>query len=673
MAQNPLTGQTDVTDPIARLLMQQAMQDQPMYHWLQPLGKIAQFGVGAYLDKNRREANEKELKDFYSTLPGLGPAPTTSAVPVAPGSEPTAEGPGAAPAAARPGPSPVGPSRDIAAASTPGKPSAPAIPRAGVPGATNLSSLVLEAAQKTGVDPAYLTRLTGAESGNDPTARSDQGAQGLGQFLPGTWKTYIAKYGPLYGYGPETPPSDPRANMLMTAHYTKDSMEAFERQHGRKAQPGELYAMHFLGPEGAQRLFANPTATMDRLFPELTSRTLPDGRPNPRYSPTNIAAMTQDGRFLTGQELLQRLGGKVGGPASSPAGAQMAQAPGATTAPGAPTPSTTDVTRLPGAIPPEVVAQIRRGLASTNPQVRAAAMGLYQQYATPDKPTDEARNYALYARQEQAAGRPVKSMYEWMLDIRRAGAPPTGEKSYEIETGKSAAKAVAEARESAGTSMQIVPQLSRMLQLLDAVRTGPLAGQQLTWGRIANALKIDIGSLGLSSDQVADAEELQSLAIKQLTAVAKTLGANPTNYDAKLIEQMLPSLGKSVEGNRQIIATLQRAIRFQQVYAAEIEKWADANKGNLSGFTSYFADKYADGIPMRGGTRTSPPGEAPPAPPAGAPTPAPEKAAPQQGQRDAQGRFWAEDAMGRRYYEQGGKWFNSDGTPATIQQPGQRQ
>jgi len=72
-----------------------------------------------------------------------------------------------------------------------------------------LAETVVRAAQVTGVDPAYLMALADKESSllPDNKARTSS-AEGLFQFVEGTWLDVLRRYGPKHGYAPiNAPPS----------------------------------------------------------------------------------------------------------------------------------------------------------------------------------------------------------------------------------------------------------------------------------------------------------------------------------------------------------------------------------------------------------------------------------------------------------------------------------
>ena len=67
-----------------------------------------------------------------------------------------------------------------------------------------------EASQQTGVPAALILAVAAQESGFDPQAVSDRGAQGLMQFLPGTWVRF--------GHGS---PFEPKAAIFAGARYLR--------------------------------------------------------------------------------------------------------------------------------------------------------------------------------------------------------------------------------------------------------------------------------------------------------------------------------------------------------------------------------------------------------------------------------------------------------------------
>ena len=67
-----------------------------------------------------------------------------------------------------------------------------------------LAETVVRAAQVTGVDPAYLMALADKELSLLPDSKAQtSSAQGLFQFVEGTWLEVLHRYGPKHGYKAE--------------------------------------------------------------------------------------------------------------------------------------------------------------------------------------------------------------------------------------------------------------------------------------------------------------------------------------------------------------------------------------------------------------------------------------------------------------------------------------
>ncbi|HZZ66652.1 MAG TPA: transglycosylase SLT domain-containing protein [Phenylobacterium sp.] len=156
---------------------------------------------------------------------------------------------------------------------------------------------IQRAAQATGVDFSFLMKTAGRESGLNPTAKSGaSSAAGLFQFVEQTWLSTLKQHGAKHGYaryadliekggdgryhvaGGEAHKAvmdlrlDPHAAALMAGELTSDSAAYLKGRTGRSPTAGELYAAHFLGPQGSARLIEaaqrQPGATAAHLFPD---------------------------------------------------------------------------------------------------------------------------------------------------------------------------------------------------------------------------------------------------------------------------------------------------------------------------------------------------------------------------------------------------------------------
>lgn len=117
----------------------------------------------------------------------------------------------------------------------------------------NNKDMILASAKLVGIDPALAAAVAAKESSLRPGAQgvnSSNGnstAQGLFQFMPGTWKEMVAKHGAKYGIAPGTSPMDARANVVLGMEYLKSSMNKGD------GSPQETYMGHFLGATGLSR------------------------------------------------------------------------------------------------------------------------------------------------------------------------------------------------------------------------------------------------------------------------------------------------------------------------------------------------------------------------------------------------------------------------------------
>jgi hypothetical protein len=175
-----------------------------------------------------------------------------------------------------------------------------------------VESAIQRAARATGVDFGFLMKTAGRESGMNPQAKSNaSSAAGLFQFVEQTWLATLKQHGSKYGYaryaelitkggdgryhvdGAEARRAvmdlrlDPHAAALMAGELASDHAAYLKGRVGRQPTPGELYAAHFLGPQGSARLIEavenTPGAVAAHLFPDAAraNRTIfyPEGRP----------------------------------------------------------------------------------------------------------------------------------------------------------------------------------------------------------------------------------------------------------------------------------------------------------------------------------------------------------------------------------------------------------
>lgn len=136
---------------------------------------------------------------------------------------------------------------------------------------------VVEAANKTEMDPALLMAIADKESNFSTTAKArTSSASGLFQFVEKTWLRALKDFGHRYGRSEEAkaiagdaeaPPSvgpqkraqilnlrnDPYLSAALAAEMLKKDGAKIAEKIGRPLTAGETYLIHFLGPDDTER------------------------------------------------------------------------------------------------------------------------------------------------------------------------------------------------------------------------------------------------------------------------------------------------------------------------------------------------------------------------------------------------------------------------------------
>ena len=160
-----------------------------------------------------------------------------------------------------------------------------------------VEAAIQRASQATGVDFSFLMKTAKRESGFNPGAHAPtSSAAGLFQFVEQTWLSTLKAHGAKHGYARYADliakgadgrfhvadgearravmdlRLDPHAASLMAGELTSDSAAYLKGRTGRQPTAGELYAAHFLGPQGSARLIEaaqrQPGASAASLFPD---------------------------------------------------------------------------------------------------------------------------------------------------------------------------------------------------------------------------------------------------------------------------------------------------------------------------------------------------------------------------------------------------------------------
>ena len=161
-----------------------------------------------------------------------------------------------------------------------------------------IETAIRRAASATGIDFGFLLHTAKRESGFNALAHAQSSsAAGLFQFVEQTWMSTLKRHGPAYGYAryadlisegsdgrfyvPQGDAArkvvmdlryDPHAAAVMAGELASDHAAYLRGRTGREPTGGELYAAHFLGPQGSAKLIdaysQNPNQTAATLFPE---------------------------------------------------------------------------------------------------------------------------------------------------------------------------------------------------------------------------------------------------------------------------------------------------------------------------------------------------------------------------------------------------------------------
>lgn len=185
-----------------------------------------------------------------------------------------------------------------------------------------VEAAIQRASQATGVDFGFLMKTASRESSFNPHARAaSSSAAGLFQFVDQTWLATLKQHGAKHGYsqyaeliskggdgryhvsGSDARRAvmdlklDPQAASLMAGELASDHAAYLRGRTGRDPTAGELYAAHFLGPQGSARLIeamqSRPGASAATLFPDAAQ--------------ANRAIFYRDGRAVSVGEVYANL------------------------------------------------------------------------------------------------------------------------------------------------------------------------------------------------------------------------------------------------------------------------------------------------------------------------------------------------------------------------------
>lgn len=199
------------------------------------------------------------------------------------------------------------------------------------------------AGAKSDVDFDYLLRTAIRESSLNPEAKAPtSSATGLFQFLDSTWLQVMKQEGPRLGYGQYADAikvdsdgdyyiadkalrqevlklrEDPQIASDMAAAFTRSNGAYLLEKFGRMPSPGELYIAHFLGAQGAEKLFNAGLKDPDQIAAKLF----------PKQAQANRAIFYEGGEARTIREVYRALVARHDGTVDTRFATQQLSAPG---------------------------------------------------------------------------------------------------------------------------------------------------------------------------------------------------------------------------------------------------------------------------------------------------------------------------------------------------------
>ncbi|ETR78967.1 hypothetical protein X566_04555 [Afipia sp. P52-10] len=401
----------------------------------------------------------------------------------------------------------------------------------------------------------YSGYVRSRESGGNPFAKNPRStAQGLHQFLDGTWADMMRKH-PELGLTQDGRTDADQSQRAFDA-FTADNT-AILRNNGQPINNDTLYLAHRFGAGGALKaLSASPNASVASVFPEVMEA-------NPDLQGKRIADITGSKQMNTAPR-----------PALS-TGAQLGD--------GVLFPGTSD----PSAQPQWGNALINAGaaLASiTSPQQGAALAQLAQQPGGQDAfSTHFNERTGMLYRINKRTGR---------VETVRAGnaAPSSFDEAYD----KDQAKQYSELNSKISADAQTAQDASAQSQTLRQMLTNPNVRQGFGAEELLRLKKMGNQFFGLGFD-VADADTARALGNQMTLRMRQMAGGMPgslSDKDLTFLKDASITLDKDPAANQQLLDIFDklnaRAIEREQSRA----EYVNQNKRLDSGFTKMLSDKW---------------------------------------------------------------------------------
>lgn len=156
---------------------------------------------------------------------------------------------------------------------------------------------IVRASRVTSVDPVLLMAIADKESSFKTEAQAQtSSASGLYQFIEKTWLGVVREFGPRYGLDKEAAliasgdvgaqrarildlRRDPYLSAVLAAEMLKRDSLRIAKRIGRNLTGGEVYLVHFLGPDGAERMIDEITRKPDTVAADLLPKPAAANKP----------------------------------------------------------------------------------------------------------------------------------------------------------------------------------------------------------------------------------------------------------------------------------------------------------------------------------------------------------------------------------------------------------
>lgn len=188
------------------------------------------------------------------------------------------------------------------------------------------------------------------------------------------------------------------------------------------------------------------------------------------------------------------------------------------------------------------------------------------------EPTTDVRNYEDYSARESAQGRQPLNRLDYEKELKKAGSSQTtintGSNSSKFveESDKAAATRFSNYIDAAHTATQFTGDLKALADIGSKISTGKGAQLTAALGPYAKALGVDI-------DQLSEIEAYDAI-VSRLVPMMRPAGSGAaSDFDAKQFLASLPSIGRTPEGNRIVLETLD-ALQSHRVKSGEIASQA---------------------------------------------------------------------------------------------------